>query len=340
MMFGHAAQNKTESLRVHVYIFAYYNITGPHKLQTKRGSRMNLEHALGNTFYLPLWQLIPIYKTDPHHCILLDTGLLEQRAYLEEALHRAGLTPVGILCTHLHIDHAANCRYFQEKYHIPVALPAREAALGCGDLNLKAYFYPMSPGQARHDPQTAAMRFTPDILIPPGADAVTVAGVPFGVLPTPGHSPGHVCFRTPDDVLYLGDAMMTPEEARAAKMPYFFSIQAALNSMEHLARLPAAPALAAHRGETDDLPAAAAATRESVLRCAGRIWALAETPVTLETLYAGICRELKLLTGNVIKAGVFQRTVRTYVEYLLDTGALAVSARDSMLYYHQAGPVQ
>lgn len=58
---------------------------------------MELKQALGNTWYLEDWQLIPLYRTDETHCILLDTGLYSQRREIEDALAAAHLTPIGIL---------------------------------------------------------------------------------------------------------------------------------------------------------------------------------------------------------------------------------------------------
>ena len=40
---------------------------------------MELKQALGNTWYLDDWQLIPLSKLDALRCILLDSGLYEQR---------------------------------------------------------------------------------------------------------------------------------------------------------------------------------------------------------------------------------------------------------------------
>ena len=46
---------------------------------------MELEHVLGNTWVFKSWELIPFYKVDESHCILLDTGLNDQREDLEES---------------------------------------------------------------------------------------------------------------------------------------------------------------------------------------------------------------------------------------------------------------
>ena len=45
---------------------------------------MNLTQVKGNTWVLEGIQLIPLYKLDDRRCILLDTGLLEERPMPED----------------------------------------------------------------------------------------------------------------------------------------------------------------------------------------------------------------------------------------------------------------
>ena len=47
---------------------------------------MKLTQVKGNTYVLEGWGLIPLYKTDESHCILLDTGSIQERTDLEESL--------------------------------------------------------------------------------------------------------------------------------------------------------------------------------------------------------------------------------------------------------------
>ena len=107
---------------------------------------MDIRPIKGNTWVLEGMEWIPFYKLDERRCILLDTGLLGEREELEQALLDHGLTPAGILCSHAHVDHGGNNRYFQEKYQIPVALTAKEAGMCAGLLNLKCYFLMLPPG--------------------------------------------------------------------------------------------------------------------------------------------------------------------------------------------------
>ena len=150
--------------------------------------------------------------------VLLDTGLAQEREELEQALLDHGLTPAGILCSHAHVDHGGNNRYFQEKYHIPVALTSREAGMCASLLSLKCYFLLLSPDMVEQD--AAGLVHTPDVLIPDGDGPFSFAGAEFQILQTPGHSVGHISTLTPDRVCYVGDALLSREQLDA-KLPYW-----------------------------------------------------------------------------------------------------------------------
>ena len=90
---------------------------------------MKLTQVRGNTWVIEAMALIPFYKLDSRRVILLDTGLREEGEAIEQTLLKHGLEPAGILCSHVHVDHCGNNRYFQEKYGIPVALTPSEAGM-------------------------------------------------------------------------------------------------------------------------------------------------------------------------------------------------------------------
>ncbi len=301
-------------------------------------TQMALRQARGNTWYLADWQLIPLYRVGEHQCILLDTGLLGQREGLEAALLAAGLTPIGIFGSHAHTDHSPNNRYFQEKYHIPVALPLGEAGLCANRLSLKAYFFMLSPQQAATEQDVAQMELIADQTVGPEETEVTFCGVTFGVVHTPGHSPDHISIRTPDDVLYLGDALLTGTELETAKLPYFFSHQDAIASMERLRNERAALYLAAHRGVYTEIGGLIDENIAVIQDRARQILALIDRPLTMGEIEARTCRHFRLLSENVSRAALYERNVRIYVEYLRDTNQVTVTARQGIVYYGPGNP--
>ena len=195
---------------------------------------MKLTQVKGSTWVLEANELIPLYLLDDRRCVLLDSGLAKEREEIEKTLLEAGLEPAGILCSHAHVDHCANNRYFQEKYHLPVALTAPEAGMCSSILNLKCYRLLVSPDAAEQE--MSEMVHVPDLILPPVDGPIRLAGAMFRILHTPGHSSGHICAVTPDNVCYTGDALMS-QALLDAKLPYGLSIQLAMESRERLQEL-------------------------------------------------------------------------------------------------------
>ena len=195
---------------------------------------MELERVKGNTWVLKSWELIPLYQVDDTRCILLDTGTVDQRAELEAALDQAGLTPVAILGSHAHIDHMGSYGYFQKTRGAVLALTLGEAGQLFSPLGLQLQYYNLSLGAFGQYPELESAPCLPDRIILPQEREVTLCGVTFGLVRTPGHTVDHICVRTPDNVLYVGDAMMTGRVLHRAKFPYAFSMKVYLESLAKL----------------------------------------------------------------------------------------------------------
>lgn len=298
---------------------------------------MELKQAKGNTWYLEDWQLIPLYKVDEHRCILLDVGMTDQRQAVEDCLRDAGLTPIGILCSHAHNDHSSNCRYFQQTYHIPVAMPMGEAALCCIEGNLKAYYFMNSLEEFRANDRVNQMQVRADKLIWPEDAVFSFCGVEFGIVHTPGHSPDHICVRTPDDVLYLADAILTGDGLTAAKLPFHLIFQQAIASMRLLETLPASMYLAAHRGVYDMLGTMIEDNIARIQDRAERIAALMDAPIHISELNLRVCRAFGLHSPTKGAVSLYERNVRSYLDYLKDIGRVETLTRDGIFYYQAKG---
>ncbi len=298
---------------------------------------MELTQILGNTWAIEADELIPFYKLDDHRVILLDNGLVEEREGIEAALLRNGLTPAGILCSHAHVDHCANSAYFQQKYHIPVALTAAEAGICSSLLTLKCYFLTLPTSEVERC--SSCMIHTPDVIIPPQDGPFSFLGVEFQILHTPGHSAGHICTITPDRVCYAADAVLSWEFLNA-KLPYNLSHQLAIQSREKLRGLDVDKFLIAHRGvcdpgEMDRLIAANSALLE---RRAGEVLALVEEPMTASQINQAVCQLYHLFTKRPNHALRFERNIRFLVEYLVDEGRLLPQCRQGVVFYRRPAP--
>ena len=133
--------------------------------------------------------------------VLVDAGLPGQGAAIVRML---GALPVARhVLTHPHLDHAGGSA------HVCRALGFDGAACGAADLaDLRAGRSPDLALRPRLQPLSRALgRFAP-VAGAELADGETV-GPGFVVVPTPGHTPGHVSlWRAADRVLIAGDALM------------------------------------------------------------------------------------------------------------------------------------
>ena len=296
---------------------------------------MKLRQIKGGTWVAEASQLVPFYRLDAGRCVLLDTGLLEEHEELECALREAGLTPAGVLCSHAHVDHCANNSYFQKKYGAKVALTFPEAGMCVSLLNLKCYFLTLSPGTVERE--SACMVHQPDIFLPMSDGPFTLCGAEFQIIHTPGHSAGHVCTVTPDNVCYTADALLS-EELLTAKLPYNLSQQMALASREKLRHLSCDAYIMAHRGVCSggEIGALIDANQALIRRRAEEILSFVQEPMTASQIDEAACIFYKLFTHKPPRSLRFERNVRFFIEYLVDTGRLNEVCQNGATYYVRA----
>lgn len=195
---------------------------------------MRLEMLCGKSGYIDTAQaLLPVYWLSEREIVLVDSGVKPDPKMLEE-LERRGLRVRAVLCTHLHPDHVANNAALVERHGAEIFAHA-------GDL-------PILRNLLRHTYPVTAIG---------DSGSVTVDGVEFGVLPTPGHSAGHLVFVTPDGMCCVGDALMAGPLLHQSKMPYMEDVDRAIVSMEELRGTQYPYYIVAHKGvvEWKDMPA-------------------------------------------------------------------------------------
>lgn len=294
---------------------------------------MEVKKIKGNTFCIDTdMTYIPFYKINDKEIIMLDSGWAEgERKGIEEILEKNDFRVAGIICSHAHIDHIGNNAYLKKKYGSIIAMSAY-AALSCNsELNLKVYYSNQSLSEVKE--RFGHMVCETDIMIFDYEDKVEMCGYEFKIVHTPGHSPAHISIITPDDVAYVGDALISYEVMKGAKMPYAFALSEDLKSKEKLHDVKCSKYVVAHKGIYDDITKLITDNMDFYKNSAERVYDAVEGAMTMEEILKTVIKDFKISVKSLYKYSVVERMLRSYVEYLIDTKKFDLIIDDGFLKY-------
>ena len=109
---------------------------------------MNLTQVKGNTWVIEANQLIPLYKLEDGRCVLLDSGLLEEREELEEkrrAERPAAMWPSFLWLTVFQLLSCVQLMIAAGEDASPSPAPGLSGPHG-GDVALRPGSAPLPPG--------------------------------------------------------------------------------------------------------------------------------------------------------------------------------------------------
>ncbi|AND84698.1 MBL fold metallo-hydrolase [Clostridium tyrobutyricum] len=294
---------------------------------------MIVKNIKGNTFCIDTGMTyIPFYKINDDEIIMLDSGLKKgERRRINDFLEQNNLKIAAIICSHAHIDHIGNNAYFKEKYNCIIAMSECEAFFCSSILNLKIYYSSQSMSEV--EKHLGHMICGTDIVISNNQDKVNVCGIEFKIMHTPGHSPGHICIITPDDVAYLADSLISYEVMKGAKMPYAYILKQDLESKSKLYDLKYSKYIVAHKGIYDDITQLIVDNIEFYKSRAYRIYDIVEGSMTMQEIFSAVITDFKIPIGSIYKYDVIERMLHSYLEYLYEVEMLKLNIENGFLKY-------
>ncbi len=302
---------------------------------------MKLTNVKGKTWVLDGPQLVGVYQLDDTRCLLLDPGSWKLIEPIETALKEVGWTPVGVACTHMHYDHHESSCYFRETYGATICLPQLEADIVRNEESLKNHLFNFTMGMIRTIPRLQHLICPVDRVIGLEEDTVNLCGVELKVIHTPGHSPDHVCFITPDNVCFAGDTLMTEDVLAEAMVPFAFDLTDDLKSKQVMAALDCDAYVFCHKGLR--YGSVADLARANIDRVQHQLAACADLvkgPMTYSEFYAAVVTAFDLPVGHPARGLHLERYIRPYLEYLIDTDQLTLTEQNGAPSVQPKGAAQ
>lgn len=292
-------------------------------------------HVLGNTWCIESHLTIPVYFLNSKEVVLLDSGYADRdRDPLDALLAKKGVRVRAILGSHSHNDHNGNHAYFQKTHGAEIILRDTEAATVLSFALMTAAYRPGTAEDMRREFPHLLLKA--DRTFSESDAFVEIDGYKFQLIPLPGHTPGHTGIITPDNVLYVADALMSPKVMQAAKLSTALDWIADLESKERLKHMAHPKYILAHSGVYDDISALLEENIEDRHQRAEQIhaWLKEDEAWTQNEAEQYLWDKLELHSKGYIARIIFQRNVSCALEYLVRTGKAKSEFRSGSFFFH------
>lgn len=280
------------------------------------------------TYYVDCPAKIGIYAQTERDIYLIDSG--NDREAARKVLRMAdarGWSVRGILNTHSHADHIGGNAHIQAKTGCPIFCAGAEAGFTRHPFLEPSFLFGGYPCAALRNKFLMARESAVQDLASPDFPREIEA------IPLPGHSFDMVGFRTPDGTVFLADSLCSPDTLRKYGIPFLYDVAAHLATLAALPALPGSIFVPSHAEPCADPAPLAALNRENIFETERLLRHICAVPRTFDQILAEVFRHFRL-NMNLGQYALVGSTVRSFLAWMADSGAVTHSAADSLLLWH------
>lgn len=286
-------------------------------------AKINLVQAKDNSFYCDSIFSIGVYIKDKM-AVLIDSGISKDVAKdIDKSLMQADVKVVAIINTHCHGDHCGGNAFFQQKYpQIQIFSTETERPFIEDPLMAPICF---CGGAAAFEELKKCKPITPqqsskvtNIIAPYEDQKIIICGELFEIITLPGHTRGMIAIKTPDNVLYCGDAIFGGDTFRKYPILYYTFIDDTLNSFKKLRSLiPIVDvSIIYHGGIIADLASLIDSHEKRILETRDLIFSmLRECPLSLEEITAKIM-QIYEIPDDLVSYALTRTPMQAYIAEL------------------------
>ena len=293
---------------------------------------MELIKIKGNTYYIDAPTNIGIYVFKNKNCLLVDTGINNSQAKkIDEILIQNNLHPKYIINTHSHVDHCGGNNYFKENYPGCLIYTSAKEKVFMENPEL------LSCMLSNSAPIKGLNRITKlvnvDFILDYGLNKIN--DEKFEVLSLKGHSHEHIGFVTPEKVCFLGDALFSAETIDKYSLPYLYSIEDSLNTLNYIKEIPCDYFIVSHSNkiiEKEELSALVDYNINNINNYIKQIVDLLDGPLSKEDILQNLTI-LNELPTSFTQNHLNLSSVSSFVNYLYNNDYIDCSVQDGKMYF-------
>ena len=287
----------------------------------------DIVETIGNTYYYSAFSNVGVYKLNKSEVLLIDSCDHKRMVRsLDAILEKNSLRVRTIIDTHCHVDHVTGNKFFYDKYGCEILAPKAECSfIEYTDREPSFYYSGIDTDKTRN----------PFFITEPSiAKPITDSDVPegFEIIPLPGHSFDMIGVRTPDDVVFLADAILSKKTWDDYKLPFFHDVNASLKTLSDIQNIKAKLFIPSHNDPLEDICELAEYNINSLKHKKELVFELCDGK-GFDELFANIIGRLGIRI-HTSKYPMYAIMLRNLLQSLVEDDAICGALENNYFIYH------
>lgn len=280
-----------------------------------------------HTYYIDCPTNLGIYVYNGNKCCMIDGGSDNDAAAKALAhIRENGWELEMVLATHCHADHTCGCAYLAEQTGCRIYAPGADSAIMNYSYLNPTYLFGGYPAKDLENKFTLAppcecLLLTEDIL-PPGISFIHIDG----------HSFEQLAFRTPDEVWFMADSLISAATLPKYKISFLYDIEKHLETLQRIQELEGKLFIPSHCEPMEDIRELAQINMRNTYEVAEDIRRFCREGLTIDELLEKIFAEYKIRL-YIMQYALVGYTTRSYLSWLYAKGEVKPSFEDTRLVW-------
>lgn len=197
---------------------------------------MEITKIKGNTYYIKGGTNSGIYIFDDNSALMIDPGLCGIRPNrIIELLEANNIDLKHIINTHEHDDHYGACNTFKSHYKGLKILSSSHAKMYIEKPDLFSKYIMGGRSNIIFDnyfKDSESEFISIDEIVEPGK--INISNTEFEIIDLPGHTPGSIGIITEDNIIFVGDVLVSDKILKKYDFLFIYDIAEYLQSLEKL----------------------------------------------------------------------------------------------------------